>query len=227
MTSPPAHSFEVIAIDGPSGAGKTTVAKAVARRLGWRHLDTGSMYRAVTLYFLDNGVDVDDPAAVERALDELDLKLGESGRIWLDQREVTQALRRADVESAVSRVSALRAVRARMRELQRAQARSGPLVAEGRDMASVVFPEARHKFFIDADPEERARRRCGDLQGSGKPPDPRHVLAEIERRDRLDSSREDSPLVRVADAVYVDTTGRGIDEVVAEIVRRLGSGPTG
>ena len=211
--------LRVIAIDGPSGAGKSTVAKAVAFRLGWAHLDTGSMYRAVTLEFLRRHLDLRDEAAVERALDEIDLRCGDSGRVCLGAEEVTEELRSREVEAQVSAVAAIPAVRRRMRDLQRAQAKHGPLVVEGRDMTSVVFPDARWKFYVDATAAERARRRLGDFEMHGnRVPPLAEVQRDIERRDQLDSTREDSPLRRVEDAVYIDTTGIGIDEAVAQIV---------
>lgn len=218
MTEPPAL-LEVIAIDGPSGAGKSTVAKAVARQLGWRHLDTGSMYRAVALWFLDNGIDAQDGAAQTRGLDRLDLRLGGSGRVWIGDTEVTARLRERAVEARVCEVAACATVRRRMRVLQRRQAELGPLVAEGRDMTSVVFPDARYKFYVDADAEVRARRRLADFEAAGRPvASYEQVLAEIRERDRLDSTRDDGPLVRVEAATYVDTTGIGIAEVMARII---------
>ncbi len=212
-------SLEVVAIDGPSGAGKSTIAKAVALRLGWRHLDTGAMYRAVTVWFADHDVDLDDGAAVGRALASLHLRLGEYGRVWIGEQEVTDRLRTRAVERAVSAVSARASVRDAMRDLQRAQARLGPLVAEGRDMTSVVFPDARYKFFVDAHAQERARRRLADFEASGRGGMClEDVLSELETRDRSDSTRDVAPLIRVPEAVYLDTTDLTVDEVVTRIV---------
>lgn len=220
----PLDKLPVVAIDGPAGAGKSTIAKAVAFRLGWAHLDTGSMYRAVTLRFVDEGVGFDEEDAVDAALRSIDLRCGGSGRVWLDDVEVTAELRAARVESRVSAVAAIPAVRRAMRDLQRAQSQHGPLVVEGRDMTSVVFPDARWKFYVDASSRERARRRRADfeLQGREVPPID-EVQRLLEDRDRLDSEREDSPLIRVDDAQYLDTTGVGVDEAVAWIVDRVES----
>ncbi|MCA8971520.1 MAG: (d)CMP kinase [Planctomycetes bacterium] len=214
--------LDVVAIDGPAGAGKSTIAKAVAFRLGWAHLDTGSMYRAVTLWFLDQDVALGDARAIDEALGRIHLRCGGSGRVWLDDAEVTEHLRAARVEALVSEVAAIPSVRRSMRDLQRAQAEHGPLVVEGRDMTSVVFPDARWKFYVDASARERARRRRGDIElqrGSDADlPSLDDVQRDLEERDRLDSTRADSPLRRVDAATYLDTTGVGIDEAVAWIV---------
>lgn len=228
--SEPSALLAVVAIDGPAGAGKSTIAKAVAFRLGWAHLDTGSMYRAVTLYFVDHGVDFANAAdgnrdeKIRQALAKIHLRCGGSGRVWLDDVEVTELLREPRVEDSVSAVAAIPAVRRSMRDLQRAQSAHGPLVVEGRDMTSVVFPDARWKFYVDASARERARRRRGDFEIHGRSvPSVDEVQRELEERDRLDSTREDSPLRRVDDAQYLDTTGVGVDEAVTWIVDRVES----
>lgn len=217
---------EVVAIDGPSGAGKSTVARLVAERLGFQYLDTGAMYRAVTWHFLERNCAPDqlddDRAMAERlmraVLDAMDLRLGTGGRVFVDGRDVTAHLRSREVEARVSEVSALPFVRRTMTELQRRVASHGPVVAEGRDMGSVVFPHARWKVFLTADPEERARRRKLDFDRRGRQVSEREVLEEIEVRDRLDTTRKDAPLAQAADAVLLDTTGQPTDEVVASIL---------
>jgi cytidylate kinase len=221
VSGPQEASLDVVAFDGPSGAGKSTIAKGVASRLGWRHLDTGSMYRAATLWLLEHRVDPADIDAVERSAATLALRLGDAGRVWLGEREVTRDLRRPEVDACVSVVSVIPVLRREMRGLQRAQAAQGPLVAEGRDMTSVVFPDARWKFYIDAAAEERARRRQGDYERAGTTRDLAQLLGEMLERDRLDTSRADSPLVRVPDAVYLDTTKCSAEQVVEEIVGRI------
>jgi cytidylate kinase len=222
---------DVVAIDGPSGAGKSTVARALAARLGCVYLDTGAMYRAVTWFLLERELaDLDDPVAVAEALEELDLVLDAAGRVRLCGRDVSGHLRSHEVESRVSAVSALPEVRRRMRALQRDVARRGRLVAEGRDVATIVFPAARWKFYLDAGAEERARRRRRDFLAAGRDVSPEEVLEEIVVRDRLDSTRKDAPLRRAADACYVDTSGQTVEAVVerlAAVVESAGGAACG
>ncbi len=216
--------LQVVTLDGPSGAGKSTIAKALAERLGWTHLDTGSMYRAVTLALLREGVDFANASAVQDVLDSLELRLEAGGKVYLGNEEVSGSLRTPEVEESVSPVSALPAVRARMKALQRREAKRGPLVAEGRDMGSVVFPDAKFKFFLEASPAERARRRHLDFEAQGRHIPRDQVLAEIERRDFLDSSREDAPLVRTSDMEVIDSTNLGVEEIVDRMVARVQAG---
>jgi cytidylate kinase len=229
----PATLRDVVAIDGPSGAGKSTVARSLAGRLGWAYLDTGAMYRAVTWYLLENQLEQllepssgapFDVTGVQSLLECMALELLPSGQVLVNGRDVTTHIRSREVESRVSVVSALAPVRARMRALQRRLAAQMPLVAEGRDMGSVVFPQARWKFFLDAEPEERARRRARDFVAQGRAVTEADVLEEIAVRDRLDSTRHDAPLTRSADAVYVDTTGLTIEQVVEALARLVRGG---
>lgn len=207
---------DVVAIDGPSGAGKSTVARLVAQRLGYSYLDTGAMYRAVTWLFLENEHnDLADVARTRALLDRLDLDLRPGGTVVVNGRDVTAHLRSREVESRVSAVSAVPEVRAAMRELQRAIARRGPVVAEGRDMASVVFPSARFKFFLDAEPEARAHRRYLEVAAKGRAVTEADILEELAVRDRLDSTRRDAPLARTSQAHYVDTTHLSAEGTVA------------
>lgn len=208
----------VVAIDGPSGSGKSTVARALAMELGYAYLDTGAMYRAVTWYLLSRQVaETASDEELERELDELDLCATRDGRVLLGGQDITAHLRSREVESKVSLVSARPVVRKAMRKHQRQFATSGPIVAEGRDVASVVFPNARWKFFLDAEPEERARRRHQDFVASGRDVSKAEVLEEMAVRDRLDSTRTDAPLARTRDATYVDTTGQDVATVVARL----------
>ncbi len=222
---PSAAPTEVVAIDGPSGAGKSTVARLLAERLGFAFLDTGAMYRAVTWHFLQAGCAPAECAGdPDRGLERMRLALASArlelraGRVLLNGRDVTAHLRVREVESQVSAVSALPFVRTAMRDLQRAVAAQGPVVAEGRDMGSVVFPEARWKVYLDAAPSERARRRSQDFERQGRPVSAADVLDEILVRDRLDSTRSDAPLRQAADALYVDTTGLTTEAVVARLL---------
>jgi cytidylate kinase len=219
---------EVVAIDGPSGAGKSTVARQLAQRLGFGFLDTGAMYRAITWLFLQAGCAPAECAAepdlgharMRACLQQSRLEL-QNGRVVLNGRDVTEHLRTREVESQVSAVSALSFVRAAMRDLQRAVAQAGPVVAEGRDMGSVVFPMARWKIYLDAAPSERARRRCQDFVRQGREISEASVLEEILVRDRLDSTRSDAPLRQAADAVYIDSTGLTTELVVAQLLAHV------
>ena len=203
----------VIALDGPAGSGKSTVARHAAERLGLEYLDTGAMYRSVTLAAIEAGLDLDDEQAVSDLARRIEIDVG--GReVTLDGRDVTRAIRSEAVNAHVSQVAANPGVRAAMRRQQRAWARRrGGGVLEGRDIGSVVFPRARLKVYVTASLEERARRRSAE---SGVPMD--ELLATMQARDTKDSNREDSPLTEAADAVVVDTTGLSIDEVVERVV---------
>jgi CMP/dCMP kinase len=208
----------VVAIDGPVGSGKSTVARGVAQRTGLRYLDTGSTYRALTLGLLRLGVPVDDPEAVEAAARgvglalELDPMPGAVSRVLLDGEPVESELRSPAVNRAVSAVSAVPAVREQLVALQRSVMESGGVVAEGRDVGTVVCPGADVKVFLTASASERARRRAN----AGGPVE---TAEQVARRDHLDSSRAASPTRASADAVVLDSTDRPADEVVAEIVR--------
>ncbi|MDT4939544.1 MAG: CMP/dCMP kinase [Pseudonocardiales bacterium] len=207
-----------MALDGPSGTGKSTVARRLATRLGVRYLDTGAMYRAATLAVLRAGVPLDDPKAIADAATALDLDIGTDParpRVHLDGGDVGSEIRTAEVTAAVSAVSAVPAVRQVMVARQRALIGTGGIVVEGRDIGSVVCPDARPKVYLTASAAVRAHRRAGEL-GTGI--DVATVAADIERRDRLDSSRAASPLLRAADAVELDTTGLDIDAVVDRLV---------
>lgn len=210
----------VLAIDGPAGAGKSTVAKRVAHELGLPVLDTGAMYRAVTLACLRSGVAIDDAVGCAAAADRVVIDL-ENGVTRLDGEDVSTAIRGPEVTAAVSAVSAHAAVRAELVAHQRrwaAQHEGG--VVEGRDIGSVVFPDARCKVFLVATASERAQRRQRDEATAGRSVDVATLVTDIERRDGLDARRDVSPLVRAADAVEIDTTGRTIEAVVADILAR-------
>jgi CMP/dCMP kinase len=206
----------IITIDGPAGAGKSSVARALARRLGFRFLDTGAMYRAVALAALRRGLDWDAPDDLARLAQKLDIRtLGE--RILLDREDVTEAVRTSEV-TAVTRYAADNPqVRAFLVKLQRKQAAGDDVVTEGRDQGTVAFPHAECKIFLTASPAERARRRLLDLQSQGEPVTLEQVLAAQDRRDRDDAARAVGPLLPAADAVEVCTDGLSLDQVVAKI----------
>ena len=206
----------VIAIDGPAGAGKSTVGRAVARRLGLDYLDTGAMYRAVTYAAMRRGIPVHDIDAVAELAREVILDVDDDG-VRVDGTDATVAIRRRDVTQAVSVVAANSGVRTELVERQRAWVRTrGGGVVEGRDIASVVFPDARLKLYVTASPRVRATRRVGEIGG-----DVQEVESAIVERDRLDSSRADSPLREADGAIVVDTSDMSIDEVVDRIVELL------
>ena len=210
----------IIAIDGPAGAGKSTVARAVADRLGMGYVDTGAMYRALTLLALRTGVSPSDgPALAELATEHpVTLTNGTAGlRVEIAGDDVTVAIRQADVTANVSEVAAHPDVRAEMVARQRAIMGAGDWVSDGRDIGSVVCPDAEVKVFLTASVGERARRRHAELVARGETVDIREIRDDVERRDHADSSRAASPLVVADGAVIVDTTGMGIDEVVARI----------
>ncbi len=209
----------IIALDGPAGAGKSTVARRVAEALGLPFLDTGAMYRAVTLVVLARGIAPEDGPGCGRVARELALDFDERGEIRIDGRPGEPAIRGPEVTRAVSIVSAHGDVREAVVQQQRAIAvGAGGVVAEGRDTTTVVFPHADHKFYLEASPRERARRRARQERAPEREPE---ILAEIARRDRLDSTRAHSPLVQAPDAVRIDTDGLSIDEVVQRILERV------
>jgi CMP/dCMP kinase len=202
----------VIAIDGPAGAGKSSVARAVAAALGFTFLDSGAMYRCAALAALEAGADLEDGAALGRLAEGLTIELRD-GRVGLDGRDVSAAIREPRVTEAASRVSVHPPVRAAMVRRQRAAIAAGRYVAEGRDIGTVVSPDAPLKVFLTASAEERARRRAAQ---SGE--DEAAVLAAQSRRDERDETREHGALQVAPGAVAIDTTGLGLDEVVARIV---------
>jgi CMP/dCMP kinase len=203
----------VIAIDGPAGAGKSTVARGVADALGFTYLDSGAMYRCVALAALRRGADLDDERALGVLGREADIVL-RAGRVELDGEDVTNAIRTPEVGEAASRVSVHPAVREAMVERQRGLIATGGYVAEGRDIGTVVAPDAPVKLFLTAAPEERARRRAAELGRRGIETGADEVRAAIEQRDRLDSTRSAAPLRTAEDAVVIDTTGLEVEQVV-------------
>lgn len=200
-----------IAIDGPAGSGKTTVARLVAARLGYIYVDTGAMYRAVTLRFLQQGIPLGSPALLEQVLSSLSIRLGVTPAqgitpVWLDNVDVSLAIRSVQVTRWVSPVSALPVVRRAMVRIQRELAASGCLVMEGRDITTVVLPDATTKIFLTAALRERAQRRAKELRAQGRTTSRLEQYWALRRRDRYDSTRADSPLSLSSTATIVDTT---------------------
>lgn len=215
----------IVAIDGPAGSGKSTVAKQVAMRLGFRYLDTGAMYRAVAVRALAEGVSLDDERAVAdvAATEPIEFSHESSSplptRVLIGGHDVTVAIRTPEADRAVSPVAKMASVRTAMVSQQRAIAAGVNTVVEGRDIGTVVFPDAALKVYLTATPEERARRRGAEQREHGHKVTDEDVLADIHRRDTVDSTREHSPLAQAGDAVEVDTTGLTVDQVVAKIAR--------
>lgn len=208
----------IVAIDGPAGAGKSTLARRLAARLGYLYIDTGAMYRAVALWALREGIALDDAARVEQLAEHAVIELSESG-IALNGEDVTSAIRAAEIADAASRVSALPAVRRAMVRQQQRLGAAASVVMEGRDIGTVVFPEAGVKIYLDADPRVRAARRLKDLEARGESASLDDVEREIRQRDERDRTRADSPLMQAPDAIYFDSTGLGVDEVEEGLLR--------
>lgn len=209
-------SFQSIAIDGPSGAGKSTLAKMIAERLGFLYVDTGAIYRTVGLWISKNGADPHDAPAVVGLLDTIHIELnhGADGlqHMVLNGEDVTQDIRQHSISAYASAVSAIPQVRAFLLDMQRALARTQNVVMDGRDIGTVVLPDADVKIFLTAAPEDRARRRYEELLARGQQAEYNTVLKDLEERDRNDSTRASAPLRQAEDAVLVDTTGNTLEQ---------------
>ena len=208
----------IIAIDGPSGAGKGTIARTIANSLNYRHVDTGAMYRAVGWKALHDGIALDDEAAVAALAEASDI-IVEGGKASIDGHDVTAAIRTPDIDKAASVVARMPRVREVLVARQRRIGAQGGIVMEGRDIGTVVFPNADLKIYLDASTEERARRRLNDPAHTGGQAGQAAVDASIEARDRSDTTRTASPLTMAEDAVLIDTTGVPIPDVVARVMK--------
>jgi len=209
----------IVAIDGPAGAGKSTLARRVAARLGYLYIDTGAMYRAVGLSALRAGISLEDPLKLEQLALHGQIELTPDARVFLNGEDVSAAIRQPEVSQAASKVSAVPGVRRAMVELQRRMGQTHSVVMEGRDIGTVVFPQAQVKVFLDADPAERAGRRVAELRQKGAEADAAEVEREMRERDQRDRTRAEAPLVQAPDAVYLDSTGHTPDEVEEALLR--------
>lgn len=212
-----------IAIDGPAGAGKSTIAKAVAKELGYIYVDTGAMYRAIALYIIENEIDVEDAAKVSGACDVIDIKIKyESGiqQVYLNGRNVSDDIRREEVGNMASKAAAKKSVRDRLLSLQRNIAAENDVVMDGRDIGTFVLPNAEFKYYLTASVEKRAERRYKELVCKGENPDMAQIEADIEKRDYQDMHRDIAPLKQAEDAIYIDSSDMTIDEVVCMMCRK-------
>ena len=212
-------AIEAVAIDGPGASGKTTVGARVAGRLGFRFLDTGLTYRAATWAALRRGVDMEDDEALMVLTRLLDIRITGDSRVLVDGVDATDGLHTSKVDGSVSRVSAVRGVREVLVPIQRRAAEDGPVVMVGRDICTVVLPDARSKVYLDASPEVRAGRRRAEIARTGGSVELEQVSDELRRRDTYDSGREESPLTVADDAVVIDTSDLSVEEVVEQIIR--------
>lgn len=210
----------VIAVDGPAGAGKSTVSKIVAEKLGINYIDTGAMYRAVTYKCLKEGVDISDEKAVSDMAAKSDIDFRDNS-IYLDGKSVNDEIRTVEVSSNVSDVAKIREVRYQMVEVQRRIGEKSSVILDGRDIGSYVFPNADYKFYLVATAEERGNRRYKEMREKGFEVNLKDVIRDIVKRDEIDSNREFAPLVKADDAIEIDTTGLGIDEVANKIIENI------
>ena len=208
----------VVAIDGPAGAGKSTIAKRLAERLGFIYIDTGAMYRAVALWALRQGVEMSDMHRMEQLALAAEIELA-PGRIRLNREDVTEAIRTLEVANGASKVAVIPGVRRAMVAKQRAIGERSSVVMEGRDIGTVVFPDADVKIYLDAQPEERVRRRFQEERAKGGSVAESALAEQMKERDRRDSARADSPLAQAPDAIYLDTTPLSIEEVEEAILK--------
>ena len=202
----------IIAVDGPAGSGKSTISKLLAKELGLVYLDTGAMYRLFTLKILKENISFSDSDKINELLENLNINI-ENDRFYLDEKDVSEEIRKTDIAENVSKTAAIKEVREKMVNLQREFSKSKNVILDGRDIGTVVFPEADIKIFLVADPRERAKRRFKELKAKGENISLDNIYENILKRDRLDSTRENSPLKKANDAIEVDTTGKNIEEV--------------
>ncbi len=211
---------KIIAIDGPAGAGKSTVAKKIARALHYTYIDSGAMYRALTFRVIKSGVGSGDISGILSLAQSINIDFINNS-IVLDGENVDTYIRQENVSGMVSEIASIKEVRRIMVEKQREISNNKNVVMDGRDVGTVIFPNAYKKFFITAQIDERAKRRYDEIVNSGKKADLEEIKSQIEKRDHMDTTREDSPLKISDDAIFIDTTGKTIDQVVEEIIREI------
>lgn len=210
----------IIAVDGPAGAGKSTISKLIAKKLNINYIDTGAMYRAVTYKCLSEGIDVKNEETVIEVAKRTDIDFRDNN-IYLDSKVVNEEIRTREVSANVSDVAKIKEVRYLMVDVQREIGTRNDVILDGRDIGSYVFPNADYKFFLVATPEERGRRRYKELCEKGFEGTLEEIIKDIEKRDEIDSNREFAPLKKADDAIEIDTTGLGIDEVVEAVVSKI------
>ena len=215
----------VITIDGAAGVGKTSTAKEIAKRLGYQYFDTGAMYRAVTFFFIKKNVDLSSNSQVVESLEAIKLHIDFSSesemQIFLDEKNISLKIRNQEVTSKVSAVSALKDVREMMVKIQRSFTESGNFVVEGRDIGTVVFPDAKYKFYLQADYDIRAKRRLVDFEKINEAKNINEIKEDLETRDKYDSTRKLSPLKKPEDAIIIDTTLCSFEEQVNQILKHI------
>ncbi|GAA0237878.1 (d)CMP kinase [Metaclostridioides mangenotii] len=210
----------VIAVDGPAGAGKSTIAKIIADKLGINYIDTGAMYRAITYKCLKNNIDVENTDEVVKLAKNTDIDFKDNN-IYLDDKIINDEIRTVDVSNNVSKVSKIKEVRNLLVNVQRNIGSKSSVILDGRDIGSVVFPNADYKFYIVATPEERGSRRFKEMKEKGYDVNLDEIIKDIVDRDKMDMNRKFAPLVKADDALEIDTTGKSIDKVVAEVVSKI------
>jgi cytidylate kinase len=214
--------MKIIAIDGPSGSGKGTIAKEIAKRLGYTYVDTGAMYRCVSLKSLRDNLKETDEEEIVKELKNMDIRLTNDGKVYMDDEDVSDEIRTMEVTHRVSKISSIIELRKVMREKQREMANKGSIVMEGRDITTEVFPDADYKFYLDASVEERARRRQLQNEEKGIKSTYEEVKAAIEERDYDDTHRPVGSLTRTDEQIYIDSSNMEIEEVINKILSIVG-----
>jgi cytidylate kinase len=214
---------DVIAIDGPGGAGKSTIAALLAEELGYLHLDTGAMYRAVTLAALEKNIDFNDSESLTKVAENINIDFNQAGEIFIDGRNVSQEIRSQKVNRHVSETASVKEIREIMVKKQKKIAEENKVVMDGRDITTVVLPDAKYKFYLTASIEERARRRYEEMKSKNITVDIEEIKNNIKERDKKDSQREHSPLKKADDAVLIDSTNLSIEEVIEKMKKVIKS----